>query len=197
MLCVPSLNAAYVYIQVLYDWIMNIASNLVSMEVDSAFLSGRRMCSVLALLYILHMHMLNQDLLDPGDISMLFSMLYLRPNIEQLKCEDLWLLQSAIPARDHVRIAHVLVYFTNFVLPHRIICKDCQWVHVIPLIHILKGKVQPFTSLYGKEIKWMDDDVKLAVVRQNSSVPASRYSLCIYNHGIAIEPSCSCLWSIW
>ena len=132
------------------------------------------MCSALFLLYLLHAIAENVKVIPGEYVSMIFSMLLLRPSTEQQpKCEDLQVLNTLIPARYQEGIATVLENFVNFIFSIREICKDCnQWLHVIPLIHIFKRKnLQP---LYG-QLHWLGDDrIDWPVLKRNSTISVSR-----------------------
>lgn len=108
---------------------------------------------------------------------MLFSMLRLRPKVEKSPptCEDLRLLKSMVPVSLQGKIANVLIEFINLVLPYRDVCMECQWLYVIPLVHVLKRPTLPFASLYENEVKWMDKDIDLAIIKRNKSFAAQRY----------------------
>lgn len=155
---------------------MNIGHHLLSKEVHSSSMNGKKIYSVLVLLWLLY----EQRELGLDDVSMLFSMLRLKHDIEPYKFEDLRFLQSMFTATVQDKIADILIHFINLILPNRDVCMECQWLHVIPLVHIFKRTTQPFASLYEKEIIWMDNNFNLFIVKQNMSIQAPRY--CMHGH---------------
>lgn len=168
-----------VNLQAFKQWLLNVGNHLISMDVNFPANNGKRMCSVLVLTHLLHNLSQHDRDINPGDVSMLLSMLCLKPTTEQNKpkCEELQLLQSFIPVCYHEKIGDILSRFINHVLHYHETCMQCRWLYVIPLVHIFKRKTLPFASMHGRELKWMDDSFVLGVVKQNSSIVVSRYAM--------------------
>lgn len=168
------------------EWLLDVAKRLLSMEVCSSFVNGRRMYFVLVildLLYRIWIQLLAQDK-SLHDISMLFFMLCLKPNIEHSspEFEDLQLLRKFIPADYWKEIAKILVHFINESSP-----TDQEWLCVIPLVHIFARKVEPFATpaFLQKQIKWTDPSINLGLIKKNADVLSSWY---VSIHNIHGEP---------
>lgn len=159
---------------------MDIALHLVSTAVDSSTTNGKRMCSILILLDLLHKlsECGKKDIVLPDDITMLFQMLCFKPDSHNppLKLEDLNYLLSFIPDKYYMDVANVLVKFTNDILPSNNL-KSIEWLYVVPLIHILKKKIQPFEhpAVTSREIRWNEPcGINVAVFIRNPPQSASR-----------------------
>lgn len=152
---------------------MEIAHHLRGLEVKSPSANGRRMCSVLIILYLLHElshHLLKKDT-SPEEISMLFSMLCLQPDVSKFKCLDLQFLIAYIPKDFIKEVTNVLVHFINVLLPVSHNFERAEWFYVIPLIHMFMQEVAPFDPpvMDLKRIMWNDERIKL------NSTAVSRY----------------------
>lgn len=145
--------------------------------------NGRRMSCSLVILGLLRKVLNNLEEQDksPEDYLFFFSMLYFMPRQEPMKnSADLSIVLSFIPSAEHSVMADVLVYFVNKVLEKGYtLCERLEWLYVIPLIHILKGQTKPFDdpTVILDEIKWMDDNVNLLLLKQQANFSASRYCL--------------------
>lgn len=159
------------------QWLLDIAGHLKSIEVNSPSVNGRRMCSVLIILNLLDKIVagLHRDDLNSNDISVLFSMLCLKPNLARSNCDDLDFLKMCIPYSHHKVVADFLVKFTNTILPMSNLRRPDDWLYVIPLIHIFEN-VPTFGSvpLTSNEIKWKDSRINLWKVPQETAVSVSR-----------------------
>lgn len=162
----------FTFTQEFKNWLMEIIYQLISLEEYS---NGKRICSGLLLLCLLHNLAKHFREIDASDISTIFSMLLLKPTIEQSKpkCEDLRMLNTLISIHYQEYVANILVDLVNFILPVREVCVDCQWLHVIPLIHIFKRKI--LKPLYETQLSWLGDDgIELSVLKRNSCILTSR-----------------------
>ena len=152
------------------NWLIKIATELKSLDVK---IPSARMCSVLIIICLMHKlctanHL--QGVITSIDISGLFSMLCLQPDITKSSCTDLQFLQSFIPDDIIKDAAKALVFFTNYILPYSLSRLD--WIHVIPLVHFFLGEVKPFDSpkLSSKEIKWTDQHISLIRVQSSPAM---------------------------
>lgn len=140
--------------------------------------NGRRMCSVLIILYLLYKLYLSNHLqrsdINIKEILGLFSMLYLRPDISKCSCTDLKFLQSYIPDDFTRDVGRALIYFINIVLPSS--QSRLDWVCVIPLIHFFMGKALPFDApeTDSKKLKWFDQHIVFATIKSPTAVEVSR-----------------------
>lgn len=151
-------------------WVFDIANHLKSVTVHDSSANGRRICGVLLILKLLFRecdHFLPSDI-SPREISQLFSMLHLKPDIIQSgpKFSDLNFLTTFIPDQYHVQVAKALTHFTELVLP--IADTTPEWVFVIPLIHVFEKRIHPFDvpALTSDTIKWTDRGINLTKVNR-------------------------------
>lgn len=146
----------------LKGWLIEIANDLRGMEINSSYVNGRRMCSVLIILYLLHKlsdHLLEKGRSTTDEILMLFSMLRLQPDVSKSECPDLHFLLRYIPNDIIKEVAKVLVHFFNQVSPH--VRERAEWFYVIPLIHVFMHKVEPFDDPPEIDLKRMVWDHKI------------------------------------
>ena len=158
------------------NWLLSIATHLKSRDVKTPSANGKRMCSVLIIVSLLYKlsadsHVRN---IAPNNISGLFSMLCLRPDVTKFSCTDLKVLQSFIPDASIKDVAKALIFFIANILPNGQLRPD--WVNVIPLVHFLLGKVNPFDppKMSSKEIKWIDRHISLAKVTSPTAIAISK-----------------------
>jgi hypothetical protein len=172
-------------VQVLIEWLHNIAICVSSIEMGNSTDNGKKPCSALIILDILFKssRLYRYSDVPLNCIKLIFSMLQMKPELhpaQRPKFSDLEFLMAYIPEHYHSHIAEVLVYFTNQVLP--IDSGKLEWVYVLPLIHIFGKRVTAFDSpkLKSASIKWMDEKINLDTVLKNRNTPAkiARYSLC-------------------
>lgn len=120
------------------------------------------MSSVLVVLFLLYKlsadHLLRSNSINHNDVAMAFSMLHLKPNIHHSTHNDLHFLLTFIPATSHVIIANTLL---KLVHGNMRMLKNAEWLYIIPLIHVLKKRVNPFDrpALSGSDIRWLDQDI--------------------------------------
>ncbi len=165
-------------LQVFKAWLVGIADYLMSIEVKTPSTNGRRMCSALIILNLLRKisdHMHEKDL-DPSEISLIFSMLYLKPEMHRPapQCLDLEFLLAYVPRSHHKALANVISFFIKRVLQSDHLKKP-EWLYVIPLIHFFSKKVEPFDipTVTAKRIEW--DHLGLATaVKRSTSVKVAR-----------------------
>lgn len=136
------------------------------------------MCSVLIILDLLSKILDRLRGIKPSNISMLFSMLRLQPDISKspYSCTDLRFLQNYLGERSCRDVAGVLVKFTNLMLSTGI-ASQLEWVNVIPLIHIFKQRVESFgpPALKYDDICWTDPDLKLLHIKPQTSDAILKY----------------------
>ena len=154
------------------NWLIRIATDLKSLNLKT---HSDRMCSVLIIICLMHKlstanHL--QGAIPPEDISGLFSMLRLWPDIAKSSCRDLQFLLSFIPDNVIKYAAKALLFFTDHILP----LSRLDWIHVIPLIHFFLGEVKPFDppKLSLQEIKWIDQQIPLAKVKLFTTISISK-----------------------
>lgn len=99
----------------------------------------------------------------------MFSMLQLEPDVSSSQCEDLLVLQLFID--DHGKVADLLINIINNQILKSSHKSSCEWLCAIPLIHMLKNKVEPFQkpAFTSKEIQWSDSDLHLGHLTKKSS----------------------------
>lgn len=167
-------------LQVLINWLLEIANCLKLVEVNTSSDNGRKMCSVLVIINVLFIIRDCSNLaLSSSQISFLFSMLRLRPHLDHsqtLKFLDMDFLRSFIPDQHHIEVAETLIHFTNLALPSG--SASPEWIFVLPLIHFFQKKihVHPFDSpaLTSDTINWTDSSIKLYTSSKNTRAKISR-----------------------
>ena len=111
-----------------------------------------------------------------NEISQLFSMLRLRPDIgkDSYRCAELQFLQNYIPAGYIKEVAKLLVHFTNSILQSNL--EQVDWVNAIPLIHIFSKKVKQFDipAMALDEIKWSDGVIAISRMKKPAKVAIAR-----------------------
>lgn len=137
------------------------------------------MCSVLIILDTLFKmsRFYHRSDIDRSWISLLFSMLRLRPELKQSQAPkflDLTFLSAFIPDPYHREVAKALVYFTEQVLLDG--GAKPEWINVLPLIHIFEKRIHPFDSpaLTSEKINWTDKSVNLGRISQHTKAEISR-----------------------
>ena len=130
--------------------------------------NARRMCSVLVILGVFYRSMswfFRTDYVDSSEIAYLFAMLHLRQEPGQSHVSDLEVLRSFVSDDYCVDVADMLLYFTELTLSVANPTFEC--VYIIPLIHILQGRVKPFDipALTSDNIKWTDRKIQLYKLR--------------------------------
>lgn len=130
---------------------------------------------ILTLINELKVHLKDNEVLYFTEVVAIFSMLCLKPSVHlpTPKSGDLQFLLSYIPDNNQLSIANMLIYLTNSHLRNPKHLKIIKWLNVIPLIHIFKKKVTPFDTP-GRDINWIDEDIKLHFLKGYSAL---RYSV--------------------
>ena len=160
------------------NWLLEVKHKLMSTPINSSHDNGRRMCSALVILDLIFR--LSSDGFDKyfvtNEIVILFSMLHLRPEARQCYV-DLDFLCSIIPVSYHAKIADMLIYFTNKVLPEAE--PGSSWVHIVPLIHLFNKKIKAFEEpkMRSADISWNDSMLRLHLLNALSFKNLSGYVL--------------------
>lgn len=161
-------------------WLLDIADCLKLVDVHNSGDNGRKMCSVLVIINLLFeiSDSFKSDI-NPSQISFLFSMLRLRPHLEQsqiMKFLDLDFLGRFIPDQHHIEVAKTLIHFTKKVLPSG--SAGPEWIFVLPLIHFFQKKIHlyPFDSpaLTSEKINWSDKNFNLYMLSPYTKEKISR-----------------------
>ena len=148
---------------------MDIATNLRSIDVKSASVNGRRICSILAIICLLHkLNSLQKCGIKSDEVSLLFSMLCLKPDVSKspFSCADLKFLLG------YLRDSNMLVISAiSYLLPHIGHLSGINWVYAILLIHVL-GKVEPFQppAMDSSKIKWTDEYMRKADIKPTAAI---------------------------
>ena len=101
-------------------------------------------------------------------------MLQLKCDLSQSvpKCLDWKIISEIVPSTYHEKVSAALAFHINMVLPQH----DCvEWLYILPLIHLLKKKTDPFDNpiMTSENIQWTDNSIEWrALARQRSK---SRY----------------------
>lgn len=154
-------------LQRLKSWLHDVATCLVSKKFKSIVDNGKRMCSVLVILELLmkidgNLEPKEQIERNVGDHYYLFSMLYLIS--EQEDRRDLNTFLSFIPNKNKEHVVELLVKYIKLVL-HRCSLENNEWLCMVPLIHILKNRIEPFDEITPATLKWRDPDIDLNSVK--------------------------------
>lgn len=169
------------HVQVLISWLLNIADHVKLVEVHNSTDNGRKMCCVLLILNVLFKisDCYHSEDIKSSQISLLFSMLRLRPHLDQsqaMKFLDLDFLSSFIPDQHHIEVAKALVYFTKQVLPSG--NTSPEWIFVLPLIHFFQKKIHihPFDSpaLTSEKINWTDESINFYLLSLSTKAKISK-----------------------
>lgn len=160
---------------------MDIINFLKSVDISSSFGNGKRMAAVFIVLNLINevkVHLTDNQGVYFNEVGTIFSMLCLKPDVHlpTPKSGDLQFLLTYIPVQSQLSIANVLIGFTNGLLRNVKHFKIIKWLNVIPLIHIFKKKVIPFDPPV-RDINWIDEDVRLHLVKGYSTDSALRYSI--------------------
>ena len=164
-------NYLYVclYLQVFKKWLLDIIDKLQLLPVESPCDNGRRMASVLCIIYCLHLNIEMPGRFDMGTFSTpaiesLLSMLLLRPYIADRVCTDLDIVLTTIPKWSFASVSRALIFIcTHFSYKRHL--KSPQWLFAVPLVHFfLEYNLSPFDELEVDldKIRWSDEHFELS-----------------------------------
>ena len=153
-LVLSCVNSLIVLFQDFIVWLLSIVKYLTS--ISEVRESGWKMCSILSIICLLERT--NNYKYDPHQVASMFSLLRLRPELNPPRCMDLDTIMTFIPQGYHLHVANILLSFTSKVLPNAY--SGIAWVYIIPLIHVLLKKVQPYERphLTSSSICWVDEN---------------------------------------
>ncbi len=141
--------------------------------------NGRRMCSVLAILYIFNGIKCNKAAFH-DDIMNIFPMLSMKPKQVAPKkwtLEELIILKQFIPDELYSEMVACLVSLVNKAIKRKHLLQP-QWLLVVPLIHILKEKIKTCDSLDENQLvevsRWDDEDIELPPSHSMSAAFANK-----------------------
>ncbi len=128
--------------------------------------NGRRMCSVLVLLYLLWKS-LDENIEYDNCIIDMFMMLFMEPQkVEGSKwtITELKILKSFVPKEFYSKLAECLIKFLQVTIDKKKM-NPALWLLVLPVIHIFQEKVQVTDTIEEFQFielsKWYDDDIIL------------------------------------
>ena len=130
------------------------------------------MSSVLVILCCLH-HMIPEffkmDKIYPQNKSALLYMLRLMPDPVQRKCLDWEYVMNMIPPTFKKTVYEAVLGFTVD-LGHTEYLSKPQWLYSVPLVHLLRGTIQPFQELCldPSKVPWGDTLIGLRTIRSKT-----------------------------
>ena len=160
-------------------WLRDILEHLECIDIKSRHEYGERMCSVLVILRLLQ-KVIPQDTpihtfldyykLHTNWIVRCFSMMLMEP--EEIKpnqwvIKELDVLMKFVHSKSYSEVSNCLVTMVNYVIKDKHLLQ-CQWLYVLPLIHIFRLRIKPFENRNLSNIQWDDEDVKLPTMMRTS-----------------------------
>ncbi len=128
--------------------------------------NGRRMCSILAILYLFYKLRCSHSRYLENINNMLFMLGMIPQEVSSRKwmLMEVQILRSFVPNEFCSNLAHCLVFFVNLVVKTKHL-RQPQWLSSIPLIHILKEKIN-ISDIHDEHesidiSQWTEDDIKL------------------------------------
>ncbi len=130
---------------------------LLEIEYESKLMTGRKMCSVLVLLNVLGN--IVGERLNVSDklisiLSILFSMLLLKPVNKEDIPRDLSIVLQLIKPKYHQQLAATLAKFAQYLYEHH--KKSPEWIYVIPFIHKFQHKEMQSSFEEAGKYVWKD-----------------------------------------
>ena len=159
-------------IQIFLGHLISIVKDLCQLAIKGALENGKRMSSVLVLLCCLH-HMIpnciKMDQLYRPTKSALLYMLRLMPDPMQRRCLDWEYLLTMIPPKFKKTVYEAVLRFTMD-LGHTECLSQPHWLYSVPLVHLLRGTIQPFQELCldPSKIPWEDTVISLRTIRSKT-----------------------------
>ncbi len=151
------------------DFLFNIVEELSKINIEDVISNGKRMSSAIVIICCLVGITINDNYYC--QISKLFSLLCMMPDVAHKTCEDWKVLIGFIPESFRTTASVAMYTFINRQI--RLLNKPFShpsWLFAIPVAHFLRQVSEPFQKLQldPRKIEWGDSFIDLATVKKKN-----------------------------
>ena len=153
-------------------WLLSIVEDLRTRPNNTPEENGRMIASVVAVIHCFYWLIpghLKLENIKFENISMLLSMLALKPVIEDKKCFDYDYVLALIDPKGRKRVAEAISNFCRHLAHYKTLQKP-EWLYAVPLLHFLRNDSSPFQmpELNPEKMQWGDENLGLDIVRSKA-----------------------------
>ena len=139
---------------------------------DDVKCNGKRMLSTIVIICCLHK--LTSKFIKITDVpldgvSIMLSLLRLKPDMQHQQCEDWVYLDTCIPDAFRKTAIDAVCAFTNYLCQKKLF-NEPNWLFAIPVVHFLRRASKPFQEVeldYNK-VPWEDQSVDIVSVKKRT-----------------------------